>query len=56
MLIIKYGKGGTELKDGMKRLGYKYNKNLKGVEKDKTCKCYKGGYQSIKLKEITNDE
>ena len=31
MLIIKYGKGETELKDGMKRLGYKYNKELKGV-------------------------
>ena len=51
MLIIKYGKEETELKDGMKRLGYKYIKELKGVGKDETGKYNKGRYQGIKLKE-----
>ena len=40
----------------MKRLGYKYNKELKGVGKDEKGKYLKGGYQGIKFKEIIHDK
>ena len=54
--IDTYGKGETELKEGMKRLGYKYNKELKGIGKDESGKYYKGGYEGVKLKEFEKDE
>ena len=56
LLVSKFGKGETELKDGMKRLGYKYNKDLMKMGKDENDKHYKGGYENIKFKEIKNDE
>jgi phage/plasmid-associated DNA primase len=42
------------VKDGMSRLGFKYNKDLSGLEKDSFGKYYKGGFEGIKL--IINDE
>ena len=56
LLISKFGKGEAELKDGMKRMGYKYNKELKGIGKDETGKYYKGGYEGLKIKEIEDDK
>jgi hypothetical protein len=37
------------IKDGMKRMGFKYNKDLKGVGKDKFGKFYKGGFEGCSL-------
>jgi len=33
----------------MKRMGFKYNKDLKGVGKDKFGKFYKGGFEGCSL-------
>jgi phage/plasmid-associated DNA primase len=56
IMLHTYGKGEAELKDGMKRLGYKYNKELKGVGKDESGKYYKGGYEGVKIKEVEKNE
>ena len=45
-----------DIKDGMKRLGFKYNKDLKGVGKDPSGKYYKGGYEGISLNEEIDEE
>jgi len=42
------------VKDGMSRLGFKYNKDLYGLGKDSFGKYYKGGYESIKY--IVDDD
>jgi len=42
------------VKDGMKRLGFKYNKDLCGLGKDKFGKFYKGGYQGCSI--VENEE
>ena len=55
IMVNTYGKGETELKEGMKRLGYKYNKELKGIGKDESGKYYKGGYEGVKFKEFEKD-
>jgi phage/plasmid-associated DNA primase len=40
-----------DVKLTMKRLGYSYNKELKGIGKDQFGKYYKGGYVGIEIKE-----
>ncbi len=40
------------VKDGMKRLGFKYDKDLSGLGKDPTGKPYKGGYEGCSIHEI----
>lgn len=65
LLINEYGLKEKEAKDGMKRMGFKYNKDL--MKMGKTCKCkvcaigcngkyYKGGFSGIKLKEENEEE
>jgi phage/plasmid-associated DNA primase len=47
------------LKEGMARLGFKYNKDLCSIGKDDSGKYYKGGYVGVKLKveeQETEDE
>jgi phage/plasmid-associated DNA primase len=45
-----------EIKDGMKRLGFKYDKDLSKIGKDTSGKAYKGGYDGISLIEETEDD
>lgn len=40
------------IKDGMKRLGFKYDKDLCGLGKDSTGKFYKGGYEGCSITEV----
>lgn len=59
VLIYASGMNEIKVKDGMKRLGFVYNKELKGIGKDNYGKLYKGGYIGIKLLEKdteTDDE
>lgn len=46
-LTYAYGKSEEKVKEGMKRLGYKYNKDLCKIGKDDTGKHYKGGYEGV---------
>jgi phage/plasmid-associated DNA primase len=46
-LTYAYGKTEEKVKEGMKRLGYKYNKDLSKLGKDDTGKAYKGGYEGV---------
>lgn len=47
-IVYIYGKSEEKVKEGMKRLGYKYNKELKGIGKDEsTGKYFKGGYEGV---------
>jgi phage/plasmid-associated DNA primase len=39
------------VKEGMKRLGFKYDKDLSGLGKDPGGKAYKGGYEGLSLRE-----
>ena len=39
------------VKEGMKRLGFKYDKDLCGLGKDFGGKHYKGGYEGFSLRE-----
>ena len=50
------GLGETDLKDGMKRMGFKYNKDLSKIGKDQDKKAYKGGYEGLRLKHIILNE
>ena len=43
-----------EVKEGMARMGFKYNKELKGMGKDDDGKYYKGGFSGVKF--IEKDE
>jgi phage/plasmid-associated DNA primase len=40
------------VKDGMKRLGFKYDRDLSGLGKDSTGKAYKGGYEGCSITEV----
>ena len=45
-----------KVKEGMKRKGYKYNKDLSGMGKDCWNKGYKGGYEGVSIiSNISND-
>jgi phage/plasmid-associated DNA primase len=46
-IVYAYGKSEDKVKEGMKRLGYKYNKDLSKIGKDDNGKAYKGGYEGI---------
>jgi hypothetical protein len=43
------------VKDGMNRKGFKYDKDLRGLGKDIYNKAYKGGYVGIKLIDIVEE-
>jgi phage/plasmid-associated DNA primase len=51
VLVNESGIPEKKVKEGMKRLGYVYNKDLRKCGKDATGKYYKGGYEGIKLNE-----
>ena len=53
--MSRYSGGKDDLIEGMKRMGYKYKKDLMKMGKDENDKHYKGGYEGIKFKEIEND-
>jgi phage/plasmid-associated DNA primase len=57
-LVYESGMPEKKIKENMKRLGYVYNKELKGVGKDGNGKYYKGGYVGVKLneKETENED
>jgi hypothetical protein len=48
-LVLESGMPEKKVKENMKRLGFVYNKELKGCGKDSTGKYYKGGYEGIKI-------
>jgi hypothetical protein len=51
VLVNESGITEKKVKEGMKRLGYVYNKDLGKCGKDANGKYYKGGYEGIKLNE-----
>ena len=55
-LACAYGKTEEKVKEGMKRLGHKYNKDLGKLGKDDTGKYYKGGYEGVCLIEDEDAE
>jgi phage/plasmid-associated DNA primase len=48
-LVFNSGFKDGEIKDGLKRLGYKYYKDLRGMGMDNTNSYYKGGYIGFKV-------
>jgi phage/plasmid-associated DNA primase len=48
-LIAVSGMNEKNVKEGMTRKGFKYDKDLRGIGKDMYGKSYKGGYKGIKL-------
>jgi len=55
-IVISSGIHEKLVKEGMIRLGYKYNKDLSKLGKDEYGKTYKGGYVGCKLIPEENDE
>jgi hypothetical protein len=53
-LVSASGINEKEIKEGMIRLGFKYNKDLSKMGKDTSNKPYKGGYEGVKY--VSNDE
>jgi hypothetical protein len=49
LLVTLSGKTEKEVKEGMKRQGFTYNKDLAGMGKDDWNKFYKGGYTGVKI-------
>jgi phage/plasmid-associated DNA primase len=49
LLINEYNMRDKDIKDGMKRLGFKYEKDLSKLGKDGNNKPYKGGFVGVKL-------
>ena len=56
LLTNKYNMKEKEVKDGMKRLGFKYDKDLRGMGMDPTKKYYKGGFSGVKILEEKEEE
>ena len=58
LLVNEYNMKDKLIKDGMARMGFKYNKDLMKMGKDSNGKFYKGGFSGVKLQEETeeNDE
>ena len=56
VLLGRYGGDDKGLKEGMQRVGFKYNRELKGFGKDESGKYYKGGYEGIKFKQNEENE
>ena len=46
-LIEQSGVEGVKVRRGMKRLGYKYDKDMRGLGKDSNGKPHKGGYDLL---------
>ena len=57
-LIDRSGLHPKKVREGMTRLGFKYNKDLSKMGKDKYSKSYKGGYEGVGLvaEEIPDDD
>jgi phage/plasmid-associated DNA primase len=55
ILVDKCGMPQKEVREGMKRKGYVYNKELKGMGKDSNDIYYKGGYKGVALKPDEDD-
>jgi phage/plasmid-associated DNA primase len=57
-LVYESGMPEKKIKDNMKRLGYKYDKDLRKCGKDDRGLAYKGGYVGVKLneKEAENED
>jgi phage/plasmid-associated DNA primase len=55
-LVLQSGMSEKLVKEGMTRMGFKYNSELKGIGKDLSGKYYKGGYLGIKLSDIVEEE
>ena len=53
---ISFKMSEKDIKDGMKRLGYKYDKDLSKIGKDSMGKPYKGGYEGISLTEDLDED
>ena len=51
LLVNEYGLKERDVKDGMKRMGFKYDKELRGIGKDVNGKYYKGGFTGVQLVE-----
>jgi phage/plasmid-associated DNA primase len=51
-LVYESGFKEKDVKDGMSRLGFKYNKDLRKIGVDDYGKFYKGGYENIKFIEL----
>lgn len=56
LLINEYNMKEKEVKDGMKRMGFKYNKDLSKMGKAANGKPYKGGFSGVKLLEEEKEE
>ena len=55
-ILNESGMKEKDVKEGMLRLGFKYNKELKGIGKDEKGKYLKGGYENVMLIELKNEE
>jgi phage/plasmid-associated DNA primase len=56
LLINEYNMKDKIIKDGMKRMGFKYDKDLRSIGKDSNGNHYKGGFSGVKLKEEEKEE
>jgi len=54
-IVKESGMSEKEVKDGMKRMGYKYNKDLRKIGQDIHGNHYKGGYEGCSIIEPTSD-
>ena len=55
-IVSQSGLSEKLVKEGMTRLGFKYDKDLCKIGKDSTGKYYKGGYVGIKLVDVVEEE
>jgi phage/plasmid-associated DNA primase len=55
-IVSQSGLSEKNVKDGMKRFGFKYNSELKGIGKNSAGGYYKGGYVGVKLLDIVEEE
>ena len=56
LVVNESGIKEKDVKEGMMRLGFKYNKDLCKIGKDEKGKYFKGGYENVMLIEIDNEE
>lgn len=55
-LVFASGMNEKKIKENMKRLGYKYDKDLRKCGKDQNGIAYKGGYVGVKIVEESEEE
>jgi D5 N terminal like len=56
ILVEVCGMTQNATREGMKRKGYSYNKELKGMGKDENDKYYKGGYVGVSFKPMQSED